>query len=85
MTHLFKTGNHAVHSITLFFSTGVTQKARTILFKYARKAKVSKSPPLVFYPKYILALSLFVFWVLTDYSDASLSFNDFALLANRFY
>ena len=32
-----------------------------------------------------LALALFVLWVLTDYSDASLSLDDFAFLANRFY
>ena len=32
-----------------------------------------------------LALSLFVFWILADYSDASFSLDDFALLANGFY
>ena len=32
-----------------------------------------------------LALALFVLRVLTDYSDASFSFDDFAFLANRFY
>ena len=33
----------------------------------------------------ILALSLFVFWVFADYSDATLSLNDFALFTNWFY
>ena len=32
-----------------------------------------------------LALSLFVFWILADYSDTTFSFDDFAFLANRFY
>ena len=32
-----------------------------------------------------LSLSLFVLRVLTDYSDASLSLDDFALFANRFH
>ena len=31
-----------------------------------------------------LTLSLFVFWIFTDNSDASFSFNDFAFFANRF-
>ena len=31
-----------------------------------------------------LTLTLFVFWVLTDYSDTSLSFNDLAFFADRF-
>ena len=31
-----------------------------------------------------LTLSLFVFWILTDNSDASFSFNDLAFFANRF-
>jgi len=32
-----------------------------------------------------LSLSLFVLRILTDYSDASFSLDDFALFANRFY
>jgi hypothetical protein len=32
-----------------------------------------------------LALSLFVLGILADDADASLSLDDFALLANRFY
>ena len=32
----------------------------------------------------VLALSLFVFWILADYSDASFSFNDFAFFTDRF-
>ena len=32
-----------------------------------------------------LALSLFVFRILADYSDTSFSLDDFAFLANRFY
>jgi len=32
-----------------------------------------------------LALYLFVFWVFTDNSDFTLSFDDFALFANWFY
>ena len=32
-----------------------------------------------------LALSLFVFWILTDYSDTTFSSNNFPLFANRFY
>ena len=32
-----------------------------------------------------LALSLFVFWILADYSDASFSFNDFTFFTDRFY
>ncbi len=31
-----------------------------------------------------LALTLFVFWILTDNADASLSLNDLALIANGF-
>jgi hypothetical protein len=31
-----------------------------------------------------LALSLLVLWILTDYSDASFSLNDFAFFANWF-
>ena len=31
-----------------------------------------------------LALSLFVFWIFTDYSDRSFSFDDLAFLADRF-
>lgn len=42
-----------------------------------------KNAGLIIY--WLLALSLLVFWVFTDYSDASLSLNDFALFANRFY
>ena len=34
---------------------------------------------------YHLTLSLFVLRVLTDYSDTTFSFNDFALIANWFY
>ena len=37
------------------------------------------------YPISVLALSLFVFWVFTDNSDATLSLNDFALFTNWFY
>ena len=33
----------------------------------------------------VLALSLFVFWILADYSDASFSFNDFTFFTDRFY
>ena len=33
----------------------------------------------------VLALSLLVFWVFADYSDATLSLNDFALFTNWFY
>ena len=33
----------------------------------------------------VLALSLLVFWVFTDNSDATLSLNDFALFTNWFY
>ena len=32
-----------------------------------------------------LALTLFVFWILTDNSDRSFSFDDLAFLADRFY
>ena len=32
-----------------------------------------------------LALSLFVFWIFTDYSDTTFSLDDFALFANRFH
>ena len=32
-----------------------------------------------------LALSLFVFWILADYSDTTFSFDDLAFLADRFY
>ena len=31
------------------------------------------------------ALSLFVFWILADYSDTSFSFDDLTFLADRFY
>ena len=31
-----------------------------------------------------LALSLFVFWILADYSDTTFSFDDLAFLADRF-
>ena len=31
-----------------------------------------------------LALSLFVFWILTDYSDTAFSLDDLALFANWF-
>ena len=39
----------------------------------------------VFKMGYHLTLSLFVFRVLTDNSDTTFSFNDFALIANWFY
>ena len=32
----------------------------------------------------VLALSLFVFWILADYSDTTFSFDDLAFLADRF-
>ena len=32
----------------------------------------------------VLALSLFVFWILADYSDTSFSFNDFTFFTDRF-
>ena len=31
-----------------------------------------------------LALSLFVFWILADYSDTTFSFDDLAFFADRF-
>ena len=68
----------ANHSMTVGV---VTQKARTGIYKH-------ENNPKRFFFRYSmvsLALSLFVFWVLTDYSDATLSFNDFAFFANRFY
>lgn len=34
---------------------------------------------------YLSALSLFVLWIFTDYSDTAFAFDDFALFANRFY
>lgn len=34
---------------------------------------------------FYLALSLFVTWVFTDYSDTTLSFDDLTFFANRFY
>ena len=41
-------------------------------------------PHIIFQTKWKLTLSLFVLRVFTDDSDASLSFDNFALLANRF-
>ena len=32
----------------------------------------------------VLSLSLFVFWILADYSDTSFSFNDFTFFTDRF-
>ena len=33
---------------------------------------------------YLSALSLFVFWIFTDYSDTAFSLDDFAFFANWF-
>lgn len=34
---------------------------------------------------FLSALSLFMLWIFTDYSDTAFAFDDFALFANRFY
>ena len=50
-------------------------------FAAARKKDQHLSDPELFDGS---TLSLFVLWILTDNSDASFSFDDFAFLANRF-
>lgn len=69
------------YSYALVTQQIVTQKARTI---YDRKYiyETIKSPS-AFY--WILALSLFVSRIFTDYSDTSFSLNNFAFFANWFY
>ena len=64
---------------TIPAGSAVTQKARHYISTKRTRSHLQVSQI------YLLALSLFVFWVLTDHSDTTLSFNDFAFFANRFY
>ena len=52
--------------------------------KAGEQRTVKAQPHIIFQTKWKLTLSLFVLRVFTDDSDASLSFDNFALLANRF-
>ena len=66
----------------------VTQKASAKadpLSAYLSSQKKAKATTPLVFSDIFLALSLLVFRVLADYSDTSLSFNDFAFFANRFY
>ncbi len=62
----------------------VTQKARTVSLS-TKRYLLKRPAPGKFPQSKVLSLSLFVLRVLTDYSDGSLSFNDLAFFANRFY
>ena len=64
---------------TIPAGSAVTQKARHYISTKRTRSHLQVSQI------YLLALSLFVFWVLTDHSDTTLSFNNFAFFANWFY
>ena len=46
---------------------------------------VSLQPHIKFVKHSVSSLSLFVFWILADYPDASFSLDNFAFFANRLY
>ncbi len=59
----------------------VTQKASTMIYKTIEDRQIIW----LCFSYCILALSLFVSWIFTDYSDTSFSFNNLTLFADWFY